>query len=290
MARSNKSKLADEQVRLYYDGSFYALYREYKESIEFPLSWASFMRSKPYWIKSAHKVVSCICIHHRSMHIRAKALAKIRTTLHKDPKRKRKKVGYLHESSCNCQCGVCTADDTAGNLADFKDTVMCPRKNSRRHYNVACVLGKCKDCGFDRRVRCCPIEQGRGAKRISAKVLGKVEVDTPKGPKKVAAEVTQDQLFGTFMDETAKEVKDFLEHDFVSTWQGDLYHNMLFDTESLPYGTELWVSDYIENFSTFSSLELQQDYYNKTQVAIFITLVIRHREPGEAVLPSEVTL
>ena len=65
---------------------------------------------------------------------------------------------------------------------------------------------------------------------------------------------------------------------------------MLFDSESLPPGTELWVSDYIENFSTFSSLELQQDYYNKTQVAIFITLVIRHREPNEAVLPSEVPL
>jgi hypothetical protein len=79
-------------------------------------------------------------------------------------------------------------------------------------------------------------------------------------------------------------------HDFVARWQGDLYHDMLFDSESLPPGTELWVSDYIENFSTFSSLELQQDYYNKTQVAIFITLVIRHREPNEAVLPSEVPL
>lgn len=37
----------------------------------------------------------------------------------------------------------------------------------------------------------------------------------------------------------------------------------------------------LQNFSCFSNLELQQDYYNKNQVAIFIVLVIRHRRSRE---------
>ena len=43
-----------------------------------------------------------------------------------------------------------------------------------------------------------------------------------------------------------------------------------------------------QNFSLFSKLELQQDYYNKNQVAIFIVLVVRHRREGEQALPEEV--
>lgn len=37
----------------------------------------------------------------------------------------------------------------------------------------------------------------------------------------------------------------------------------------------------MKNFSCFSNLELQQDYYNKQQVAIFIVLVVRYRRKGE---------
>lgn len=117
-------------------------------------------------------------------------------------------------------------------------------------------------------------------------MLDKVKIDTPGGRKGVMQEVQKSQTFTTFMDETATEVSGFLKHDFVARWQGDLYHSMLFG--GLEEGSELWISDYIENFHTFSNVELQQDYYHKTQVAIFIVLVIRHREPHEAVLPSEV--
>ena len=57
-----------------------------------------------------------------------------------------------------------------------------------------------------------------------------------------------------------------------------MYHQSI---EDLKEGDQIWVADYIENFSTFSKIELQQDYYNKEQVAIFITMVIRWRKPDE---------
>ena len=61
-------------------------------------------------------------------------------------------------------------------------------------------------------------------------------------------------------------------------WQGDAYHQSI---EELAKGEILMIADYIENFSTFSRVELQQDYYNKEQVSIFIVMLIRHRMEGE---------
>ena len=39
----------DEQIKTYFDGSFYALYLEYKGEVDVPLSFSVFMRSKPFW-------------------------------------------------------------------------------------------------------------------------------------------------------------------------------------------------------------------------------------------------
>ena len=75
----------DEQIKTYFDGSFYALYLEYKGEIDVPLSFSVFMRSKPFWVKISHKVVSCICVHHRSMVLQAKALANLRKSTHRHP-------------------------------------------------------------------------------------------------------------------------------------------------------------------------------------------------------------
>lgn len=181
--------MADQEIRHYYDGSYYALYLDYSKSVKEPLSWSAFMESKPFWVYSSHKVVSCICVHHRSMLIRAKALAALRSKLHKHGGGEGCEKDCPHDDSCKCKCKLCSATSTGASLSDFKDRIMCPRQGTRRHYNVACVLGKCKSCGFERNLGCCPIEEDRKNQMVKAKVLGKVSVDTPRGPKKMMAEV-----------------------------------------------------------------------------------------------------
>jgi hypothetical protein len=164
-------------------------------------------------------------------------------------------------------------------------------KGESRHYNIACVLDQCNLCGFARRASSCPIEIQRSQRVFHFKTLQKVTVDTENGSKKIMSEVSKPVRFGDFMQATHEEWKAFIVHDFVARWQGDLYRDMIMGEhdEMLPNGVELWISDYIEKNSTFSALELQQDYYHKTQVAIFIVLVIRHRGKGEHVMPSEVS-
>ena len=84
------------------------------------------------------------------MVLRAKALAKLRKTTHRHPQddSKVRSKGCTHDTSCACTCKVCEAPTKGAQLGDFKDTVMCPRVGDARHYDVACVLGKCKLCGM----------------------------------------------------------------------------------------------------------------------------------------------
>lgn len=144
--------MADNNIKTYYDGSFYSLYLEYKDALDDKphLSWGCFLASKPFWVQSSRKVVSCVCVHHRSMLIRVKALTKLRDQLHM-PFGKPKCGACIYHKKCECTCGVCVA--TGSKVSDFKDIVMCPRKDKERHYNVACVLEECGECGFDRKQR-----------------------------------------------------------------------------------------------------------------------------------------
>lgn len=248
-ARSSKARNADEQIKTYFDGSYYALYLEYKAATEAeektPLSWRCFMDAKPFWVKTSRKVVSCICSHHRMMVLRAKALANARCSVHREMGNKRPK-GCCYNDTCKCKCAVCSKDTTGADLGDFKDMVMCPRGEGERHYKVPCVLQSCDVCGVEKMLGGCPVEVKSGDAIVTTTVLGTVIVDTPKGPSKRLAPVTSDGTFNKFVDATKEEAIDFVKHDFVARWQGDLYHDMLTKPENLPYGTELWVSDYIE--------------------------------------------
>jgi len=46
---------------------------------------------------------------------------------------------------------------------------------------------------------------------------------------------------------------------------------------------QVWVMDFIENFSCFQEFALQQDHFGHDQVTIFVVLCFRHRRAGEEV-------
>ena len=60
----------------------------------------------------------------------------------------------------------------------------------------------------------------------------------------------------------------------------DLFRDHLWD---LPEDEEVWVMDYIENFSCFQEFALQQDHFGHEQVTIFVIMCFRHRRDGEHV-------
>jgi len=84
--------------------------------------------------------------------------------------------------------------------------------------------------------------------------------------------------------EFRREMKNYITnifaiHDYVARWQASRFRLSM---SRLNKGQHVWIFDYTEDFSCFSKIELQQDYFNKRQIGIFIVLVIRHRRPEES--------
>jgi len=290
-SRGVKRDLREERIRLLPRQGFYEMWLAYKEDLQSneetkqrkPLSFSGFLRCKGFEITSSHKVVSCVCVHHRSMAISVRSLDGVRGTVHKF--HGRRNGDCVHHPACQCSCFVCTRNGT-GSLYDFMHRTLCPKLPGCRHFQVKCVFEQCRECGWDMRQACCAIEMRRATAAVTVRVLDSERVESAGGyTTTVKLEKVKQTSFGEFLGEAKMQWSAFLRHDFVATWQGSIFHVMF---AWMPFGTELWISDYIENFSCFSQIELQLDYYNKTQVAIFIVLVVRHRTSDEQVADCEV--
>ena len=158
---------------------------------------------------------------------------------------------------------------------------MCPRLPGERRYDLKCVLGKCASCGFDEHFQICPVEQRAMGMYYPCRFLAnRTQYSSSGKAKEVKVEVTTDVTWRNFLEDTKRELVSFRIHDFVARWQAQLYHDMF---EWLPQDCEMWISDYIENFKCFSKIEIQQEFYNRSSISIFICLVIRRRRADEPI-------
>ena len=127
----------------------------------------------------------------------------------------------------------------------------------------------------------CPVETRVSDIYFPCRILADRTKLGPGGKAKVVKlELAVHVKWGQFLRDTKHELAAFLIHDFVARWQAELYHDMF---KWLPEGGEMWISDYIENFKMFSKVEIQQEFYNRDSLSIFICLVIRRRRVDEAV-------
>ena len=245
LCRSGQGKHFESHVKVFAEESFYNLYLRYRDHLdrkEKRLSFTQFRDSKPYFVRTERKVVSCICVHHRSFLLRVQALAKVRSGLHNSKQLKRRGHCY-HSPTCECDCHVCRNGEQMDGLHSFLNVVMCPRPQGKTHYALQCVLGKCEMCGFDRKVLGCPVEDQYSKAVVTARVLDKVTFMTAKGRKRFAQEVNKEQEYFNFIKATRAECSSFLKHDWLARWQGQLYRDMFTWLEP---DMEMWISDYIE--------------------------------------------
>ena len=158
---------------------------------------------------------------------------------------------------------------------------MCPRGAGERHYKIPCVMRECATCGFDKVHRgTCPVESRWANRSVPVRILAdRTRIGKSGVAKLVKVESNVVQPWGKFLADTDRELTSFLIHDFVARWQSEIYNDMF---HWLPEGVEMWVSDYIENFTCFTAVEIQQEFYNRESISIFITLVVRRRRCDEA--------
>lgn len=287
--RGGKDPNADAAIKLYMPERCFSFYLSWKAQLPpqvTPCSFSSFMRYRPFNIVFEHKQDCCVCVYHRSMQLRIRTLSKMRKDLHKDKRRRDRNAGKCgHHALCGCECRLCMLDPEA----DFLDSVMCPRSPGEPHFAISCVFGRCRHCGWDKIQGACPSETEQADVLLPCTFLGSVlRVNGTGSLKKIKAEVTKEMPWGEFLAATKAELyglvgarhESFLVHDFLARWQGIAYQQ-LFDILAGDNDSEMWVSDFIENYSCFSQVELQQEFFNRTNISIFIVLVIRKRREDE---------
>ena len=178
---------------------------------------------------------------------------------------------------CDCHCAVCTAG------VPLLQAAVCPSEGQQPR--LSCVLQDCEHCGLERAL-VCQTKEANGAAYLRGKVrlLRTVTRSIPgyddrKKQEPVSIACSLEQVF----DEIRDTFSFTLMHDYMATRLANQFH---FDLFNLPADEEVWVMDYIENFSCFQEYQFQQDHYDHDSVTIFVILCIRHRRLGEEVQPS----
>jgi len=253
------------------------------------LKFGAFMEMKPWMIKSCTKLESCVCVYHREAALMMKALNEARSQMHAinpddmewdDDQHTIDYVGPYdgmaidntdckHHKSCPCKCQACVNKPTY--LTDFTDSLLCRRTEGSRLYKLKCVLRKCIKCGWDKIQGACDVDINRvrldPEKHVQVQLLQRVTKAYGGVEKRIKAEVITSMTYDSFLKSCKSTMEDFVIHDHIARWQASQYHSQI---RNLEEGREIWVIDFIENYKVFSKVELQQDYYNKSQVSNYM--------------------
>jgi hypothetical protein len=229
--------------------------------------------------------MSCVCVHHHKIALLEKGLNAFRrkTQLHKSARPDPIGTCRFH-FSCTCDCPICRDLDVD---VSVRRRALCSYATSLPA--LACVLRKCPHCHIDNAF--CPTELRRGPTTVFKykKMKHCTEIIPGKSESKKWKEASVTTSFsGSNSDEMelslVDSIKDlfpyYVMHDYMAKRVADAYQDSIKQV-SVSSGNELWCFDYIENFSCFSELELQQDHYSHAQVTIFVIFVIRRRREGE---------
>lgn len=237
-----------------------------------------------YLARMRHRI-GCVCVHHATWAMLEQAYGIIRKPCHRS---KKERVGTIQCAvgiTCNCTCDACTRQGT------LLESAVCTYKGLPR---LACVLQHCDDCGMKPLLTCDSKERPK-MKHCHSKVRRYMPIEKQFAGHKViktVEPVTRDCTLSDVVEELANNAEFMLMHDYLARRLAHMFHHHI---DNLGREEEVWVMDYIENFTCFEEYALQQDHYSHNQVTIFVVLCFRHRRPNEEVkkvtysLPAHLT-
>ena len=213
-----------------------------------------FRSIRPYWVKLRERrhVIGCVCVHHAKHHLLEGAAKKLRRKVHRSRCGGGARNCKLGER-CDCHCAVCTTD------MPLLQAAVCSAPEQDQPC-LACVLQECSDCGLQRALVCQNKEANnqaylKGNVRLMRTVTRSVPGYEDKNkiePVSVACSLKE------IFDEISDSFSFTLMHDYLATRLANQFH---FDLYNLPIDEEVWVMDFIENFTCFQEFALQQDHY-----------------------------
>ena len=115
-----------------------------------------FQHLKPYYIRTMKDRNVCCCKAHVAMDLLKEGLNKFRR--------------HEHPQDCSCSCSTCIVDSDApeqrcvasknliSSVSNWIDIVLCRKREGEQWHAKDCILGYCKDCGVEKKLKWCSNE------------------------------------------------------------------------------------------------------------------------------------
>ena len=248
---------------------------------------STFALWRPFWVRlqDDRAAIGCVCVHHLTRDLLENAIRRLRCQCHRGKLTRTDGHACQFSDSCDCACKVCLDTVPLLQAAVCDTDCSLPR--------LPCALQECPDCGLEAAL-VCPRKENNPS-RVAGKVRlmkrGTLSVPGYQARPKMQPVSVEEDL-GQLHDDMREKFKFMLMHDYMARRLGAAFRSHV---HNLKHDEEVWVMDYIENFSCFQEFAIQQDHYGHTQITIFVILCIRCRREGEGVeyptfqLPNHLT-
>ena len=249
-----------------------------------PPSCGSFRKMLPFYMYlAAHRhAIGCVCAYHAKWALLEAGLFAMRKQCHKSKHVRVYDDPCVWGETCNyyCACAACMNNLTLLEACVCEYAILP---------SLQCVLQECDACGIEKVIMCDNKEKHQAPHRdgkIRVYVNVKRQVPGFDDKDKLEPMSVTCTLQSVFADIRSIAPVTIM-HDYMARRLANSFHHAI---ENLVAGEELWVMDYIENFSCFEEYALQQDHFSHKQVSIFVILCFRYRHHDEHVEKSTASL
>jgi len=220
------------------------------------MSQRTFERLKPFFVRAATPKdrVTCCCRYH----VEAKSLFKTCMDF-----RKKYVIPELTEDERE-------SFPVYEHLTDIATATLCEKDPSSNCFNKACLDRKCSSCG----VRLVQFSEKELTDYPNSPTVHWecYEYITTKNKRKLTLVRKCTKPFEMF-NYFRKVLDNFAGHQFRAFWQNSQLKCL---KENLPQNHIIVIHDYSENYGCKEKIELQQTYFQRTEVSIHVSIIHRH--------------
>jgi len=224
---------------------------------EIKVSQRTFDKCKPYFVRAARLKdrTTCCCRYHLESKYIFNAFMSHRNQLVKN--------GAINERNFK----------SYETLAELCVETMCPIEVGEIHLKD-CLERNCSKCGVNLlKISEPELSVSDDAPDLKWKKFEYIDIKTKNGTKKKITLVDKTTKPGVMIDNFKKVLQFFPGHNFRAKWQNDQLKKII---ENLPEDECVTVHDFSENYRCTEQVEIQSNYFQRTEVSIHVSLIYRH--------------
>lgn len=279
-----------------------------------PMSFSSFLKCKPFYVKTVKDRHTCCCRYHVQARYAAEDYSRQAKEWHKGCRCECPNCWVLDQTPIAAcpECGIeggtgfrlerCVHTEAAEanmghaakgvlsfgeSVTEWVEAMLCPVPEGKQCRDVVCVKGECENCGWEKKIAPLLCEWQDGVEE-TASWREYQYVEQSKGGKKVEL-VTVKDVKTAGVEGAGPGKRPATRADLVravrATMEGFVLHDHVAQwqddqlksvAKKLPSDRLMLNADFAENFNFQPKVEIQSQYFANKQLSILVVIIKRH--------------